>query len=194
MKWVRSIPFVGTGSSAICGLLLFLLRWVSHPLDQQVEERDLPLDELAASGLEVEPFGSVHLGKLLHPPRTRRPLELEGVAVDIGDVEVALDGPRGNELPVRLAHLAEEHPALLRWLRSELLEELPPRDSLGILALLVLALRDRPRAVVLARPERSAHVRAEHLEPAVRRQPVHQHASAPLGGHYRPARTLRLIP
>ena len=45
-----------------------------------------------------------------------------------------------------------------------LLHELPPRHRQGLLAGLDLSLRDRPVAEILRHPERSAHVRQEHLD------------------------------
>src|SRR5207244_555576 len=90
--------------------------------------------------------------------------ELERVARDLRDVEISLDRPSSHALAARLRDRAEIDRVAGRDLVAELLRELAPRGRERILVLAVLALRDRPRSRVLVRPERTAHVREQHLD------------------------------
>src|SRR6185312_12774455 len=84
-------------------------------------------------------------------------------------VEVALGGPHCEHLASGLPHLTERREGRRRHRGPELLLELALRDLERVLTGRVLALRDRPRAGVLASPEGAAHVPEQHLhDPAVR--------------------------
>src|SRR5215217_5753370 len=120
--------------------------------------------ELLARLLEAEPGGAIDLRKLLHPPRSRRPLDRERVAGDRVGVDVARGGVGGDDLAALLAHLAElDELGAGRQRAAELLFELAQRARARIVAVLVLALRDRPRAGVLLGPERSAGMHEQDL-------------------------------
>ena len=107
---------------------------------------------LSASRVETEPAGAVHLRKGLRPARARRPFQLERVAPDRVRVEVALRGPGGDHLAALLPRGAQIGQLARGQRRARLLLELAPRAGLRVLVLAVLALRDRPRARVLAAP------------------------------------------
>ena len=74
--------------------------------------------------------------------------------------------------------------------RAELLLELAQGDGQRLLALLDLALGDRPGALVLGGPERPAHVRDQHLQAAAG-PPVEQQAGAAPGHQASGAEGLR---
>ncbi len=66
--------------------------------DELVKESDLSWIDLAASGWDVKPLGTVDLGELLHLAGLRRPFHLKGVGLKILRVEVAFDRVRMNDL------------------------------------------------------------------------------------------------
>jgi hypothetical protein len=94
----------------------------------------------------------------------RRP---ERAGLKVRRVEVACNRERDHPLAGALDDLAERDRFAVRRRAAELLGELAPRARERILALVQLALRDRPGARVLARPERAAHVPEEHLQLAL---------------------------
>src|SRR5262249_29784623 len=62
--------------------------WEPEPRREHVDQGDLALDELAASGVEIEPARAIDLRKAPPVPGSGRPLHLEGIAPDAGDVDV----------------------------------------------------------------------------------------------------------
>src|SRR5262249_9396097 len=109
-----------------------------------------------------EPCGAIDLGELLHAARPRRPFQREGIAFQLGRVEIALRGPDVDRLGPRLPEAAEgEEPALEP--EPNLLLELPLGRLERILALTALALGDAPSTLVLPGPERPAGVDEKHL-------------------------------
>ena len=128
--------------------------------------------------VEVEPGRPVDLGERLRAARARRPFELEGVADDVLGVEVARQRERGDRPCRRTATVPSSRSSPSGAGRAELLGELAAgRGRAASSSGGVLALRDRPRALVLAGPERAAHVREQHLRP-VRAGAVQQHPGA----------------
>src|SRR4029453_8199411 len=97
---------------------------------EPVEEGSLSGVDLLPPGRQVEPRDPVDLGELLHPARAGRPRHLEGVRGGLGWVEVALDGPAMDDLPARLADLAEREHGTVGALVPRLLLELAPRERL----------------------------------------------------------------
>jgi hypothetical protein len=91
----------------------------------------------------------------------------------VGDVEVAADGECGDDLAAGLFDGVELDPGPGGRVESDLFPELALGDGPGILVIRVLALRDRPCAVVLARPERSAGMADQHFDDTVA-DPVQQ--------------------
>ena len=158
----------------------FILELSGQVVDQPVEEGQLGLDDLRAGEVEVEPGGPVDLRELLDAARPRRPLQLEGVAGDGIGVQVTLPRPDSEQLAP--LHLAERIQPRCGHRAAELLGELAPGCSLAVLVRIVLALRDRPGAVVLLRPERAAHVTQQHLDPPARTA-VQQDTGAADGRH-----------
>src|SRR3954469_10573252 len=135
---------------------------------QTVHERRLRRHELLARAREREPLGTIDLGERLPPAGPRRPLHLERVRVRRRRVEVALDRPARHDLAVLLPHLAERaRLRAVRERRAELLLDLAPGGGGRIVAVAVLALGDRPGAVVALGPERAARVDEEDLAAAV---------------------------
>src|ERR1700724_1343735 len=78
----------------------------SQLLFETVNERTLRRQQLATCRIDVEPSGPIDLGKLLHSARARWPLDLERIARDSRDVEVAGQSPRVDDLAFSLPHLA----------------------------------------------------------------------------------------
>src|SRR3954447_9429771 len=139
-----------------------------EPLLQAVDERRLRLHQLLARPREWEPLRPVDLRELLPAPRARRPLHAEGVRAHGARIEVALNRPRGHHLAVALTRLAQRNElADVLEHGAQLLLELAQGARHRLLALVVLALGDRPRPVVAARPERAARVHEQDL-PALR--------------------------
>ena len=133
---------------------------------QPIEERGLGGDELAAPGRKVEPGRSVDLGEQLPTSGTRWPFQFELVAAHRVDVEIRLDRPGDHHFAVTLTHLAQLAVGIQVGGRgrSELLGELATRRSERVLVVAVLAFGNRPRAFVLGRPERTAHVGQQNFE------------------------------
>jgi hypothetical protein len=93
-----------------------------------------------------------------------RPLHLKRIAGQFCGVEGSFSGERDHALAAALPDLAKR----LQWAdgcsRAKLLGEFAARCLLRIFRLIDLALRDRPRSVVLVSPERSAGVDEQNLE------------------------------
>src|SRR5688572_11075056 len=131
------------------GLPPLAFRYVrQQPLDQWT----LAGEDLAARDVGRKPFGAVDLGKRLPASALRWPFDLERVRLYHAHVDIALHCKRAHHLAARLHDFAEiDEFAVDR--RTHLLREFALRHRQRILAVVVLALRDRPGAVVLARPE-----------------------------------------
>jgi hypothetical protein len=56
---------------------------------------------------QFEPLGAIDLGKTLHPPTFRRPLDFESVAFYGLDVDIAFESERDHPLAATLANFAE---------------------------------------------------------------------------------------
>src|SRR5262249_19526892 len=122
-------------------------------IHQLIEKRALTLQKLRPRRINGEPVHPVDLGILPDVPRSLGPLQREGVADRAVEVEVAAHRVSGDDLSARLPQRREvDAGAVGGWLAQFLLE-FAPRGRPGILALGVLALRDRPRPVVFFRPE-----------------------------------------
>src|SRR5687768_5551361 len=132
---------------------------------ERVDRRDPPPHQRPPGPVGGPPPGPVAPREPADAARTRRPLRREVVAPDLRRVEVALAGEDGHHLAARLAELAQGDDRALRRRPAQLLLEFAQGRGEGVVALLVLALRDRPGALVLPRPERAAHVADEHLDP-----------------------------
>src|SRR5207249_10193081 len=99
-----------------------------------------------------------------------------------------------DDLPGLLLDLAELDQRDFGNVVPRLLRELAQGDRLALLALLDLALGDRPVAQVLLDPVRSAHVRKEHLQRALALAPEEDPGARPsrfVAGH--PASRARFI-
>src|ERR1700722_1003374 len=134
---------------------------------QQIEIGALTLEELAARLRHRKPLDPINFGELPHRARALRPLQLEGVAAGVGDVEAAPDGERRDHLAAGLFPRSEVEPRARRNRQPQLLGELALGRGPGILAVGVLTFRDRPSPVVLARPEWTAWMREQGFDDAV---------------------------
>src|SRR5688572_3244788 len=72
-----------------------------------IEQRDLRLVDLALRVFDREPLGAIDFGELLLPSGPRRPLHAERTARECRRIEIALDGPRVNDLTARLTNRRE---------------------------------------------------------------------------------------
>ena len=155
---------------------------------ERIERRALPCTEQLARFGRRHPARVVDLWEELPAPRSRRPLHLEGVASHLGDLECRRGArEHTHQLARRVAELTEVEVVDVGRRHADLLGELTPRRGIRFLAGDVLALRNRPRTLVLPRRERTAHVRDEHLElgrAAVQEDACarHRHRSAPVAG------------
>ncbi len=165
---------------AVCATVVVALG--NEQRDEPVDELDLARDELRARLVGPTHAARSTSGNSCSLPEPRGHSIGEGVAADRVGVEVGLAGEDDDVLAAPLGDLAELDELDARGRRAELLLELAPRDRERVLAFLDLSLRDRPGAVVLARPERPAHVRDQELQRTVRRPPVEQDPGAPLHG------------
>jgi hypothetical protein len=92
---------------------------------------------------QFEPLGAIDLGKTLHPPTFRRPLDFESVAPYGLDVDIAFESERDHPLAATLANFAERIKRS-RERDTSLLHEFPARSNFDVLAVSDLALGDRP--------------------------------------------------
>src|SRR5262245_60636684 len=151
-------------------------------LFQAREEGALRLADLRACELQGKEERAVDLREPPPLSRAGRPLQLELVHGQRRVLRaVALEGPRVHGLPAALLDGAERDQRIA-GLAADLLAELAPRRREEVLPRLQLALRDRPRAVVLAREEGAARVGEQDLEAAFPAA-VDQEAGADPGGH-----------
>src|SRR3954471_19837655 len=140
---------------------------------EQVEQRTLACDETPPRQLHVAPFDPVDLGELRELSRPWWPLHREHAGHDRVRVQVTLARPHRQPLARRLLQLAQRHERVGRHRQgqSELFLPLAHGRIARLLAVDVLAFRHRPGGIVLAGPERSAHVRDEDLQLAVATPP-----------------------
>jgi hypothetical protein len=126
-----------------------------------------------------EPADPVDFWELPKLARAPRPLEFEGVASRVSDIEVAVNGEGGQYFPARLAHRVKRDIRSLRWRKPDFLREFSPGSRPRVLAFGVLALRDGPCPVVLAGPDRSPRMPDQNLGNAVA-HPVQKQAGTAL--------------
>jgi len=108
---------------------------------EPVEKGPLAFEHLVMSDGQIEPFGAVDFRKGLHFSASRRPLDLEGVAFDGLNVEVAFHGEAKDTFAGALADLAQR----FKWSREcnpGFLSELPDRGGSGVLARIDFTFRD----------------------------------------------------
>jgi hypothetical protein len=80
-------------------------------VDESIEKCPLALENSNVCGRQIEPGSAVDLGKGLHLPAFRRPFDLERVALDCIDVEIAFDAERGHPLATALPDVAQRFKA-----------------------------------------------------------------------------------
>jgi hypothetical protein len=108
---------------------------------EPVEKRSLAFEHLVMSDGQIEPFGAVDFRKGLHLSTSRRPLDLEGVAFDGLNVEVAFHREAKDTFAGALTDLAQ-------WFKRSgernpgFLTEFPDRGGSGVLARIHFAFRD----------------------------------------------------
>ena len=145
---------------------------VSQPREtralQPVEERHLTLHQLGPGLIEVEPLRPVHLREVLHPAGSRWPLQLEGVA----DAGRRRRSPPASPRPSRTCRSAgpRRGPVPGPSGSGDPSSSANSRTAAacGSSSGIELPLGDRPGVLVLAGPERPAHVHQQHLHPARR--------------------------
>src|SRR6476620_261650 len=127
-------------------------------------------------GRQIEPPGAIDFGKRLLPSTLRGPFELERVAFDGLDVEVAFDGEGEHAFAGALPNLAkgfkpprESYPGFLG--------KLPPGGVACILACIDFAFWNGPGALIPAAPVGSARMRQKDLQLRTD-APVHQDTRA----------------
>src|ERR1700755_879309 len=130
----------------------------SDRIHQLIEKRALTLQKLRPRRINGEPAHPVDLRILPDISRTLRPLQGERVAGTPFEVEVRADREGGDDLSARLPQWRKGDASNVGRRIPQLPLELPAGGHQGVLSLGVLALRDRPRAVVLLRPKRAAGV------------------------------------
>ena len=100
--------------------------------------RAWPFKSLIREG-DLDPLDAIHFGVLAHLPGTTRPFELERVAPGVGGIEVGLQCPHRDALPIGLAQLSEGHGVVVRHLETGLLLEFPEGRGERVLVLVVLS-------------------------------------------------------
>src|SRR6266545_1087972 len=149
-------------------------------VEQPVDQLGLGRENLLAGGRHVEPLRPVDLGELALAAGARRPLDGEGVAGDRLGIEIAGSRPGAEDLAAPLPDRAQLQQVLVPEPVAGLLLQFAQRGLQRVVALVVLALGDRPGAQVLLGPERATRVDQEHLD-VVPTAPVQQDAGAHLG-------------
>src|SRR5262249_49762824 len=150
--------------------------------EELLEDPALTLGDLEQRRRALQPLAAVDLREEPSLTGPGGPLELKRVAPELRGVAVPLHSPHVHALAARLPEGAE-FVFLTTGARVEarLLREFAPRAGELILTGVHEALRHRPGALVLARPERSARVHEEHLQdlalPAIEQQSGAGHAS-----------------
>src|ERR1019366_659263 len=89
--------------------------------------------------------------------------DLERVALDGIDVEVAFDGECGHPLAPTLTDIAQRFKRT-RESGTSLFQEFAAGSDLGMFVIIHLALRNRPGSVVLVAPVRSARMYQQDLQ------------------------------
>src|SRR5205085_7705235 len=113
---------------------------------------------------EIEPLRAIDLREDLHFAASARPFDLEAVADDGGGVEITFHRETNDALAATLADLAKRFQPPAEG-NSRLLRELPHGNDRGILACCIrFAFRDRPCALVLAAPVRSARMHQQDFQ------------------------------
>ncbi len=120
-------------------------------------------------------------GTVIHLAGARRPLEREGVALRGGRVEVALERPSLDELATLLLDLAELDRIAVGRRVTDLLFEFATCHRPCCLAVLEFALGHGPNTLIALRPERSAGMGEQDLDPTVWSPAVEQEPGAPAG-------------
>ncbi|CKP85264.1 Uncharacterised protein [Mycobacterium tuberculosis] len=160
---------------------------------QPVEKTPLPLEQFGACPRYRKPAHPVDLGELTHLARALRPVQFEGAASCVGDVQIRPDTEHGHHLAAGLFQRPEVDSRPVRHAQPDLLGELAPGGQPRIFAAGVFALRDRPSAVVLSRPKRAARMRQKDVDDTGAR-PIQQHTRAELGHEYGFFRSRRPVP
>ncbi|MET3842032.1 hypothetical protein ABIE49_004110 [Bradyrhizobium sp. OAE829] len=110
-----------------------------HESGEPIEKRSLALKDLCTRRWQVEPLGTIDLGKTPHPSTFRRPLHFESVASYGQDVDIAFDSECDHQLAATLSDFAER----IKQTRegdASLLQEFSARSNFGVLAFIQLAL------------------------------------------------------
>src|SRR6476620_6420154 len=152
----------------------------------RIETFDLPIDEGAldrqdfpAYFLQREPSSAIDFEKRLRARALRRPLHLEVVRLESRWIEVALNGESRDDLAARLHDPDEIDDVARRCRRTEFLFECATRDGERVFAFAIFAFGNRPRTLVLLRPERTTWMHEQ--KPELRPHPaVQQNAGATL--------------
>jgi hypothetical protein len=145
--------------------------------DKTIEQRPLTRQQLQPSLSHGKPCDPVDLGELPDLPGSPRPFQLEGVALAVADVQIAANGEGGDDLAAGLLDWGELEAGPGGDVEADLLTELTLGGGPWVLVIGVLALRDRPRAVVLACPKRPAGMADQHFGDTVG-DPVQQETGA----------------
>lgn len=123
-----------------------------------------------------KPGGAIDFGKANGAPASWRPLDLDLVAADAVDIQIALQRKGVNQLSTTLANLAERLERAGR-VETEFLGKLPARRGFGVLTRGQLPLRNRPRAKVALTPKRAAGVDKQNNDAGLA-VAIHQDAGA----------------
>src|SRR5580765_5394231 len=118
-------------------------------LSEPVEQGPLAFDNLRMRDSQIEPFGPIDFRKALHLFAPRRPFDLEGIAPDGANVDVAFDSESDHPLAGTLANLAERLERRRGENHARLLRELPAGGFARVLVGIHFAFRNGPGAVVL---------------------------------------------
>src|SRR5579864_9188760 len=119
------------------------------------EQRYLGGVDLRQGESEIEESGAVDFWKLLHLAGMRRPFEAKGVALKLGRIPVAFDGPGTHNFSRLLLDWCQGNKGSVR-LEPEFFLELALRRAKWVFALLNFPLGNCPGAVVFVFPKRSA--------------------------------------
>src|SRR4051794_19255112 len=83
--------------------ILNIITQRSHPPSSEtIKKLDLPGQQLRPCELDIEPFRAVDFGKVLSPPASGRPFDIEGIAGQCRRVKIALSGEGDDPLPASL--------------------------------------------------------------------------------------------
>ena len=129
---------------------------------QLIEEPALSGQQLRSSGDELKPSGAIDLRKFLGPTRAGWPLDREEIAANRRGVDIASDCPGMDDLAAGLLQRLERH-RIAAQARTGFLAKFGARRRQQIGTFRRLTLRNRPRAIVLARPIRASGMNQEYL-------------------------------